>query len=397
VALPHREAAIAQAAAVKELLRDSDGDGVPDILEGTHLAPQNRAKMAADMSAAVAEQIKQNERKPAGKANSALVVLVVFLLTGIGGYLVYRAESKDTEAPSRTETPPVAAGATAMEKPAEKPRRLIRDVCLLDANGDDVQDLMVLFRSQEKAIPGLWDGKDGSEIWSGTPYDEHVNIACLDEHWFVVATESFQLHFFHSRELGAPVRVKGADKLRAIQRGTGCVAFKTADRTRASVGLPSGMAQPCPTQGRMPRLTDAVSGVMPLSKKQTATTAGGVDYTLTTRKSGTPMLIVTAAKGKTTLWTKELAVRKPTYSAAIAVGDGVVAVIGSVMPHRDKVVLVGLKTSDGSPLYEVPLAERQTDHLNFMAYNGHGLVMFFGSKLQQRDISNGQLLWGKGG
>ena len=43
-ALPHRSQAIANAASVKELLRDDNQDGVPDILEGTHLDPRNKPK-----------------------------------------------------------------------------------------------------------------------------------------------------------------------------------------------------------------------------------------------------------------------------------------------------------------------------------------------------------------
>ncbi len=54
---------------------------------------------------------------------------------------------------------------------------------------------------------------------------------------------------------------------------------------------------------------------------------------------------------------------------------------------------MGLKAEDGSPLYEVPLAERQTDHMDFMRFNGHAVVMQHGVVLQGRDIKTGQALW----
>ena len=105
------------------------------------------------------------------------------------------------------------------------------------------------------------------------------------------------------------------------------------------------------------------------------------------------MLIVAAADGKKTLWKRELPYQKPTYSTGIAVGDGHVAVIGSAPGEPKKVFLVGLNQSTGDQVYEHALSKNQTDHAKLMHYNGHAVLLQYGSSLQAHDVTSGKLLW----
>ena len=389
-ALPHRSEAIANAASIKELLRDANQDGVPDVLEGTHLDPRNQPKKVEISEEDLA--FLRSKESATSSSNAWVVVFVLILVAGAIGAVFFMEETKEAEQSVRSTESKTNSSSTSPAK--HKPARIyVRDVCLLDANGDSAADILASTGSGEAPVIRILNGTNGQTLWASKPYDTRVDIACIDEHWFVVAQQTFQLDFYNSRQLGPPIRVMASDRLRAIQMGDGCVAFKTADRKKAGVALPSGMTQKCATSGRMPRLSDSVPGIMALTEHRTQAKADGTIYKLSHRKNGTPMLIVTATKDKKTLWKKELSVRKPTFAAAIAVGDGVVAVVGSVVPHRDRAVLVGLKAEDGSPLYEVALGKSQADNMDFMYYNGEAIVMQHGVVLEGRNIETGHSVW----
>ena len=86
VALPHRVEAIKESAKVKEILRDSDGDGVPDVLEGTALDPKNQAKAGPNIEVTV--------QAPQTESNMGLWVAVfTIVVASVGRYALEMEDS----------------------------------------------------------------------------------------------------------------------------------------------------------------------------------------------------------------------------------------------------------------------------------------------------------------
>ncbi len=363
-ALPHSVRAVESAQAVRELLLDGDGDGVPDVLQGTHLDPRHRA--APPRRVAAAPRVPRRANKSATRGFFRLLKLLLFLgvLVAIG--VVVWGELNSF--------------------------RSIHRACAIDANGDGIDDLAVTGYKGQTVRVGVLNGVDGTVLWVGEEaLYAGVAMTCLSRDWFVVPHKNFQLDFHHARTPDPPVRVRASDRLRKVGLGQGCARYETADRSVSGVVLPAGTASECTAVTR--GVTDDESNIQANSDNESSLTVGSRVYRLRARRSGTEMLTVTVLDGQNRVWSRELPYAKPTFGSGIAAAEGRVVVFGTPPGGEGNGHLIGLDEATGNQVYDVALTYDGADDVSFMHYNGRFLVMQFGWRLCAFDISTGKEAW----
>lgn len=265
--------------------------------------------------------------------------------------------------------------------------------CFLDANGDGVFDVAGLTGPPgEATTPTIVDGKTGEVRWKGEAMMKGTASTCAGTEWLVASRPDFRLEFYRARQPDVPVKFLARDKLEALSVGPGCVKIRTADRTVTGVALPGGTATTC-NAPEPKRLTDDPPGMVGLTDDESALVVGGKTYALKKRKQGTKILTVEVTASGKTLWSKELPYVSPTFSTAIAVGQGVVMVWAASPAEKRRGILVGLDANTGNQLYEKPQNGQVTHSVEQFAFNGRYLIAMYWGAVYAYEPKTGELAW----
>lgn len=286
-----------------------------------------------------------------------------------------------------------AASISATNEPAA-PSRFGGPVCLLDANGDGVSDLLGMSGLQGSANqPTVVDGATGALLWRGEIQDKTPQLACLDSRWFVLVAPNFQAEFYDARNMGAPVRVLLRDTLDSYAMGTGCVRLRTSDRSFQGIALPGGTVVPCETKEKQNDLREGGRGVIGLTGSQAKLEHDGRTYTLEKRKQGSGVLSVRVLDGKKALWTRELPYVAPTFDTGIATNGRSIALWAAEPGANDRGILVGLDAETGEQRYAVRSQLMVSNSFRYFDYNGRFVVIQLWGSLHAYDPDTGALAW----
>lgn len=293
-----------------------------------------------------------------------------------------------------TSAPASVAASVAATSAPDVPSRFSGPVCLLDANGDGVSDLLGMSGLRGNANqPTVVDGASGTLLWHGDARDKTPQLACLDSRWFVVVAPNFQAEFYDARNMGAPVRVLLRDTLDSYAMGAGCVRLRTSDRSLQGIALPGGNVVACETKAKFKNLREGGPGVINLTGSKATLEHEGRSYTLEKRKQGSGILSVRVAQGKKALWTRELPYISPTFDTGLTTNGRSIALWVAEPGAADKGILVGLDAETGEQRYAVRSPLMVSNSFRYFGYNGRFAVMQIWGSLHAYDPDTGALAW----
>ena len=396
VAGPTSAKAVEHAAKVKELLRDADGDGIPDVVQGSNLAGdvqvnvQDGARVSIVTQHSSTQTVVEDSPSPGVPPSRPLAdhseattkgggktrLLLLALGLALAGGLLH-----------------LKGGISSVFLGQVDPK-----ACLIDANEDGVLDVAVGTGSPGgKRRATVLDGTNGHVLWKGQSRAQQTRVHCLSDDWFLFGGQDFDFDLIQVKGDRSTVNeVKGSDTLSSFGLGNDCIAYTTADGSSGVAGLESSKPSDCPTE-RMHTIYEQSAGVTDTSSNSSAVTVDNRSYTLGVRPRGTQMLRVNVEEDGTPVWSKELNYIKPTFSSGLAVAEGVVAVWGADPVDSQKTYLVGLDANTGEKLYARKYADTASSSVGFFAYNGRHLLIQWWGSLKAFDIRTGKRVWTAGG
>jgi hypothetical protein len=362
IALEHRAEAIKSTATVKEMLRDSDGDGVPDIF-GDKQSIQDRIDQ---------QRAAQNPYSVSPRVG--LLVVVAIFVVAIGAGLFFDRND------------PLSLGVHDL--------RLVTKTCMVQANGDETLDVAVFApgSSYDGARIALFDGKDGSQLFKSERLEGGAGLSCLDESAFLVYFSDFRQQIYLPKKPEEVLKFTANDTARAAGRWRDCVRVQTADGGFQSYSLSTGQISECEVPTLKP-VHDAAPNVMTLTQDETNWKRASVRASLTMTKPGSPRLQVGYEGGDDTRWKTQLDFLKPTFSSAIETFPGRVMVWGASLGKRDECFLIALDDATGEVAYTVPFPQPTANQINFFLWNGDFLLVGFGGGLWAIDPATGEKAW----
>jgi hypothetical protein len=362
IALKHRADAIKSTAKLKEMLRDSDGDGVPDIF-GDKQSIQGRINR---------QKAAQNATSVSPRA--ATLMAAAFFLSALGAGLYFDRSD------------PLSLGAHDLS--------LLTKACMVQANGDETLDVAVFAHgsSYDGARIALFDGKDGSQLFKSERLEGAAGLVCLDESAFLVHFSDFRQQIYQPAKPEEVLEFVGTDSVQHAGRWRDCIGVKTADGASQSYSLSAGKKSECevPTLQFIHHLAP---NVMSLTGDEVRWKRAGVHANLTITKPGTPRLKVEYRGEDEARWETQLDFSKPTFATAIDTFPGRVMVWGASLGKQDECFLVALDDATGEVVYTVPFPQPMANSIQFFLWNGDFLLVGFGGGLWAIDPETGEKAW----
>ncbi len=263
--------------------------------------------------------------------------------------------------------------------------------CLIDANGDGVQDIAGLSGASDNNQATVVDGNTGNVLFTAPAVKKAEQLGCLGANGFFVSQGNFQVDFYTARSPWGKTSVMARDKVSAYGAGQGCVQLRTDDGTTQGIQLPSGVATTCPATVR--RYYEDQPGLMGLTDHSTELTVGARKYAMNTRASGTEILTIKVSEGSKLIWTKELPYATCTFGAGIAVIAGKIVLWAAEPAERDKGLIIGLDEATGNQLYSVPVSDSVTNNPRFFAANGKYVLAVSWGALRAYEPATGAEAW----
>jgi hypothetical protein len=265
--------------------------------------------------------------------------------------------------------------------------------CPIDANGDGVSDHLGMSGPPGEAYAlTLVDGATGKLLHEGKTYPQSSSAYCLDDRWFVVAQDNFQLDFYDARQPAAPISVAARDKLAKYAMGDRCASFETRDGTTSGVSLPGGTVASCKVTS-MRAVHDNPPGLLGLTTKSGQVNVGRRIYELKKRARGTEILTLTVTQGQRSVWSKELPYASSTFATGITIAGDVIVLWAAQPADRGTGVVVGLDEKTGQQLYAKPQNGRTSNNINYIGYNGRYVILAWSVGLFAHDPKTGDVVW----
>lgn len=366
-----------RAAVAKQLLVDSDGDGIPDALQPFVDATARDAGPSSSQRAPSSPSVRSTpdesaaaKSTPARSKRGVLVFLVILTLVGGGFYLRYS----------------YVAGHSIWRT----------GTCAVDADGDGVDDVVGLTQRDTKSTSEamavtIVSGRDGKVLHRLGSYKDG-KVICLDADWFLVAPEkSFELHIYRVRSPAVPVRVKLSDAADYFGLGRGCVSVKSRDGKVRGISLANGTVTDCAAKLRY-RHHEAAEILM-RPDHGAVSTRGPLTAALTARPRGTPVLSLALEAGGKTRWKKELAYRKDSFGVAVALTNDRVFIWGIPVDAPKHGALVAFDAADGRELFHKTASSYGSKDVRFFRYNGKYIVATHSRGLYAYDPKDGAIAW----
>lgn len=362
-----------RAAVAKQLLVDSDGDGIPDALQhfvdatAREPGPSSSERASSPSAPSTRDESAADKSAPVRSKRGLLVFLVILMLVGGGFYLRY----------SYVAAHPIWDS----------------ELCAVDADGDGIEDVVGTSKREgdkTKAIT-IVSGRDGKILHRLGSYRDG-NIICLDADWFLFASEkAFELHIYRVRSPAVPVRVKLSDVADRFGLGKGCVSVKSGDGKIRGVSLANGTVTECAAKLRYRH--DKAPEIMMSSSGRAVSTRGPLTAVLTARHQGTPVLSLALEAGGKTRWQKELAYRKDSFGVGVALTNERVFIWGIPVDAPKYGALVAFDAADGRELFHKTTSEYWSKDTRFFRDNGKYIVAHYGRGLHAYDPKDGSVAW----
>jgi outer membrane protein assembly factor BamB len=281
------------------------------------------------------------------------------------------------------------AGATSTQDPRDVyVSPFSGDLCFIRANADDTADLLVWSGDYGDARLVAVDGKSGQGIWAtdAIPHMADTYLHCVDAATFLVGAADFTVRSYDSASARERWRAKVSDKPSKAAVAGGCVLIETDDQKKIGLSLDNGSTVSCATKAQPGnwRARDNERARQPF-------TVGGLTITPTTRAQGTPMLTLSATRGKQAVWQTPLDVYSNIPYAppgTLAYNDRSIFVGGRNVSSDISTSVIGVDAASGRVLWKAGFAD-----LSFLAVNGGALYVATGRLLMSLDPATGAEIW----
>lgn len=336
----------------------------------------------------IAEQVPVQAMARRARRTTLLFLPAVFVLVA-GVMILFRTRTE-----VRYATKAVVSKVAALPTLLPGPRfwSLSPAGCLVDGNGDAALDVFGMSGPSNALAPTLVDGSSGRVLWTTKPYPRNTRTFCLSRDWLGVAEPNFHIELFSAKHRAHPIELTGRDKLMAFALGKGCAKLETADGSQFAVKLPGGGSTHCRT-GKLRRIGSETVGLIGLTGEQTEIDTSATRYALRKRSRGTPMLTVTATRGRVRLFSEELPYAATTFASAIAASNDRLLIWGAKPGSRSKPFLIGLHASTGNLLYALPQAQDPSGDVSLFEFNGRYVIAAWWGALHAYDPATGHEVW----
>jgi hypothetical protein len=366
-ALPHQAQAIEATATIKELLRDEDGDGIPDIVGGLRRSTQHSEARSTESS------------RPASGFRRWIRVSVSFLL--FTAFVVYVLAYSPGD--------PLGLGARDLAT--------FTQFCLVDVNGDTTGDVVAYAPGQEDLGARLvfLDGRDGTILWKSERKIGANRLECLGEDRVLLSFGDFHSEFYAVSSPQESLSLSHGDNLHSFGYEKDCLTIKSDDEGLRSFSLPSGASSDCRVRDLTRRGTRPKNFLGSLNKTASSE-LGGSTVTLRQRAKGSPVLTVGLRSETERSWTTPLAFVAPHSASAIALTPTRALVWAAAPGKPNDVSLVALDRSTGGQVQAIRFPQPGAAMLHFFTWNGEHLMIGFMGGLHAVDPVNGETVWDKG-
>lgn len=266
----------------------------------------------------------------------------------------------------------------------------VREVCLVDANGDTTLDVAVLRADGDVLVPQLFDGTTGSSTWRGDSIPSGTKLLCSGHH-VVLALEDFNTRVIDARAPATPLVVRGSDVTRSVRAGTGCLDLVGADDSHLSVAVDGSNATACPTE--RPRAADRSHygpGILGMTDHEIDLHEGTDTLQLTSRRHGTEMLSVRLGERAPAQLTT---LKTCSFTSAIAANPTMVFLQGCAPGPDQGAVAVGLRRPDLGEMWRVSIGESPANSIRWFSWNGSALIVEAQGAVYAYDGTTGATLW----
>jgi len=366
-ALPHQAQAIKASAAIKELLRDSDGDGVPDIVGAVGRSTQH------------SEELVDEAGRPPSRFGALARVLFPFVVFGgVAAWIVLLSPSD-----------PLGLGTQDLAT--------LTQFCPVDANGDSTSDVAAYAPGpgDDGARLVFLDGRDGEVLWKSERKPGANRLECVDEGWVLLSFGDFHSELYDASKPQESSSLSHGDNIHSFGRDEDCLTIKSEDGGLRSFSLSSGAASDCRVRDLTRRGTRPDNYLWALNKTATAE-LDGTTVTLSERAKGTPVLTVGLRSETERSWTTPLAFIAPHSASAIALTPTRALVWAAAPGKPNDVSLVALDRSTGGQVLALRFPQPGAAMLHFFAWNGQHLMIGFMGGLHAVDPTHGETVWDKG-
>jgi outer membrane protein assembly factor BamB len=269
--------------------------------------------------------------------------------------------------------------------------------CLVDANGDDVLDVggrMGRPGSESQRVM-VFDGIDGSEIWSSEPeYGFEAWVMCLSPSTIGVARPDFSVDLYGANG-GPPKTMKVADAVNQYGATDDCARLQLLDGTSVTIDLPSRERGECEADLTHSTVGDPITETFDYARSVEWDDA---TYLAQPKERGTPTLTLSATRDERTLWETPLRYKSVDRQALLAVTPDTVLTYGVDPADDDRGVLVGLDRKTGEVRFEQPVLSRfSTSVSSELSFNGRHAILAVAYGVRAFDPSTGEVVWNAGG
>lgn len=224
------------------------------------------------------------------------------------------------------------------------------------------------------------------------------SLICLNADYVAIAQKNFSVDILPVKAPNRPVAVTLSDRVSKWGAMPSCVSFIAGDKQRYDVELIGGTPTTCPVADHLSVYKGNPSGLVPDDIPHTIS-AGPVNYTVSARKSGTPVLSVAAFQGEQLLWNTplRLAAFGTIEKLTLVATPWMVVTWGALLSDDDVGVIVGLNPQSGVVQYEVSQESTWSGNNTAFVFNGRYLIAHWGCGLHAYDPASGKRVWHIGG
>jgi outer membrane protein assembly factor BamB len=266
------------------------------------------------------------------------------------------------------------------------------NLCFVDGNGDRALDPVGFggYAGQNDRVHAL-DLMSGAELWASEPFPSS-KAWCGDHGTLLVAGDDFSLVALDGRTGKTRWRTTLSDKASEVVTAGECVAVHTDDNEHIGFALATGAPQKCVVPKDKEKHHHGFGEV----PDHVTIRSGDLDVTLTVKKPGTPLLVLSAKRGDQQLWKTTLPAQELSYDKRLLfAGGGKILVFGGAMPSNNHLVIVGVDAATGQVAYTQNEMSAFSSSIFFSDAKQEGpyVVAHFGSEIHAYDPATGEAVW----
>lgn len=376
VALPHAAEAIKETAELRELLRDRDGNGVPDVFDamGSAVFRKGTAKDLPEGFILPGESA-QEAIEVSNPWVSLVFVLLVFVLIGVG--LAFDPED------------PLSLGLSDFD--------YVRDFCMVTANDDEVLDLALLASGPDPddLRLGFVDGATGDFLYRSERMGKLEQLFCLSPSRLATLHSSGELR---QHDVANPEVLRSHQLPEDLERfgvGEGCLRLLLGGGQLLDLSLGAGPAFGCPPRSELAQRTDTPKSVLGLLEGQATLEDSTASLRLTSRPTGLARLQLQYSAVNGPSWERELDLVRPNIFAAMAWSSDSIFLWGSERGAEGEGMLLVLDRS-GTEQGRFEIGGDGIEIIDSLYWTGSSLIVAGASTVRSVNPESGKVDWSIG-